>query len=78
MDSIRLALSIAATRGWEVHQMDVKNEFLHGDLFEEIYMEQPQGFMQESSFVCQLKKSLYGLKQDPRAWYAKMDSYFLS
>jgi hypothetical protein len=58
--------------------MDVKNAFLHGDLFEEIYMEQPQGFMQDSSLVYRLKKSLYRLKQAPRAWYAKMDSYPLS
>jgi hypothetical protein len=78
MDSICLALSIAATKGWEVHQMDMKNSFLHGDLSKEIYMEQPQGFMQDSSLVCRLKKSLYGLKQAPRAWYAKMDSYLLS
>jgi hypothetical protein len=78
MDSIRLALSIAVAKGWEVHQMDVKNSFLHGDLSEEIYMEQPQGFMQDSSLVCRLKKSLYGIKQAPRAWYAKMDSYLLS
>jgi hypothetical protein len=78
MDSIGLALASVATKGWEVHQMDVKNVFLHGDLSEEIYMEQPQGFMQDSYLVCQLKKSLYGLKQAPRAWYAKMDSYLLS
>jgi hypothetical protein len=62
----------------EVHQMDMKNAFLHGDLFEEIYMEKPQGLMQDSSLVYRLKKSLYGLKQAPRAWYAKMDSYPLS
>jgi hypothetical protein len=78
MDSIRLALSIAASKGWEVHQMDMKNAFLHGDLSEEIYMEQPQGFMQDSYLVCRLKKSLYGLKEAPRAWYANMDSYLLS
>jgi hypothetical protein len=78
MDSIRLVLAIAATKGWEVHQMDVKNSFLHGDLSEEIYMEQPQGFMQDSSLVCRLKKSLYGLKQALRAWYANMESYLLS
>jgi hypothetical protein len=78
MDSIRLALTIAKTKGWEVHQMDVKNAFLYGDLSEEMYMEQPQEFMQDSSLVCQLKKSIYGLKQDLRAWYAKMDSYLLS
>eukprot|EP00253_Pinus_taeda_P035763 PITA_35763 len=58
--------------------MDVKNAFLHGDLFEEIYMEQPHGFIQDSSLVYKLKISLYGLKQTPRAWYAKMDSFLLS
>jgi hypothetical protein len=78
MDSIRLALAIVTARGWEVHQMDVKNAFLHRDLSEEIYMEQPPGFIQNSSLVCRLKKSLYGLNQNPRAWYAKMDSYLLS
>eukprot|EP00253_Pinus_taeda_P003211 PITA_03211 len=51
MDSIRLALVIAAAQGWEVHQMDVKNAFLHGDLSEDIYMEQPHGFIQNSSLV---------------------------
>eukprot|EP00253_Pinus_taeda_P013053 PITA_13053 len=62
----------------KVHQMDVKSAFLHGDLHEEIYMEQPIGFIQtDSSLVCQLKKSLYGLKQAPRAWYTKMDSFLL-
>jgi hypothetical protein len=78
MDSIRLALAIVEAKGWEVHHMDVKNAFLHSDLSEEIYMEQPQGFMHDSSLVCRLKKSLYGLKQAPRAWYAKMESYLLS
>eukprot|EP00253_Pinus_taeda_P031783 PITA_31783 len=58
--------------------MDVKSAFLHGDLHEEIYMEQPIGFIHtDSSLVCRLKKSLYGLKQAPRAWYAKMDSFLL-
>jgi hypothetical protein len=74
MDSIRLALFIATTWGWEVHQMDVKNNFLHRDLSEDIYMEQPQGFIQNSYLVCRLKKSLYGLKQTPRARYVKMDA----
>jgi len=76
MNSIRLVLSLAAFFKWEVHHMDVKSAFLHGDLHEEIYMEQPTGFIQtNSSLICQLKKSLYGLKQPPRAWYAKMDSF---
>eukprot|EP00253_Pinus_taeda_P031679 PITA_31679 len=78
MNSVRLVLSLAASFKWEVHQMDVKFAFLHGDLHEEIYMEQPTGFIQtDSSLVCHLKKSLYGLKQAPRAWYAKMDSFLL-
>ena len=59
--------------------MDVKSAFLHGDLQEEIYMEQPLGYVQNnSSLVYRLKKSLYGLKQGPRAWYAKMDSFLLN
>jgi hypothetical protein len=78
MDSICLSLSIVVDKGWEVHQMDVKNAFLHGDLSEEIYMEHPQGFMQDSYLVCRLKKSLSGLKQALRAWHAKMESYLLS
>eukprot|EP00253_Pinus_taeda_P004608 PITA_04608 len=68
MNSVCLVLSLAASFKWEVHQMDVKSAFLHGDLHEEIYMEQPLGFIQkDSSLVCRLKKSLYGLKQAPRA-----------
>eukprot|EP00253_Pinus_taeda_P010114 PITA_10114 len=78
MNSIHLVLSLAASFKWEVHHMDVKSAFLHGDLHEEIYMEQPIGFIQtDSSLVCWLKKSLYGLMQAPRAWYAKMDSFLL-
>eukprot|EP00253_Pinus_taeda_P010272 PITA_10272 len=78
MNSIHLVLSLAASLKWEVHKMDVKSAFLHGDLHEEIYMEQPIGFIQtDSSLVCRLKKSLYGLKQAPQAWYAKMDSFLL-
>eukprot|EP00253_Pinus_taeda_P032884 PITA_32884 len=68
MNYIFLVLSLAASFKWEVHQMDVKYAFLHGDLHEKIYMEQPLGFIQkDSNLVCQLKKSLYGLKQAPRA-----------
>eukprot|EP00253_Pinus_taeda_P033216 PITA_33216 len=68
MNSVRLVLSLAASFKWEVHQMDVKSAFLHGDLHEGIYMEQPIGFIQtDSNLVCRLKKSLYGLKKAPRA-----------
>ena len=58
--------------------MDVKSAFLHGDLQEEIYMKQPEGYMDNPSLVCILMKSLYGLKQAPRAWYSKMDALFMS
>eukprot|EP00253_Pinus_taeda_P026713 PITA_26713 len=67
MDFICLTLATAAAQGWEVHQMHVKNTFLHGDLSEEIYMEQPHDFIQDSSLVCRLKKSIYSLKQALRA-----------
>lgn len=65
MNSIHFVLSLAAYRGQPIFQMDVKSAFLHGDLQEEIYMEQPQGFVQDSSLVCRLRQSLYGLKQAP-------------
>ena len=58
--------------------MDVKCAFLNGDLTKEIYMQQPQGFSTDHSLLCRLRKSLYGIKQAPRAWYAKIDSFLLS
>ena len=75
--SIRLLLSVAVAFDFEIEQMDVKTAFLHGDLEEEIYMKQPEGFMVKGKkeLVCRLKKSLYGLKQSPRMWYQKFDTY---
>ena len=58
--------------------MDVKSSILHGDLEEEIYMRHPKGYTKYSSLVCKIRKYLYGVKQTPRAWYAKMDSFLLS
>ena len=60
-----------------LEQLDVKTAFLHGDLQEEIVMSQPGGFVntQHPDWVCLLQKSLYGLKQSPRQWYLKFDSY---
>jgi len=74
--SIRVLLALAAQHDWEIHQMDVKTAFLHGDLDVDIYMRQPEGFAEpgKEDLVCQLKKSLYGLKQASRAWYQKIDA----
>ncbi|XP_057443884.1 uncharacterized protein LOC130736046 [Lotus japonicus] len=70
MSYVRLFLAIAAIRHWPLYQLDIKNAFLHGDLEEEIYMEQPPGLAAQGELgkVCRLKKSLYGLKQLPRAF----------
>ncbi len=78
--SIRTLLSIVAMRDYELEQLDVKTAFLHGELDEDIYMDQPEGFVipGKEDFVCKLKKSLYGLKQSPRQWYKRFDSFMLS
>lgn len=76
LDSVRLLLAIAAQESWEVHHLDVKSAFLNGDLEEEAYVEQPPGFVKpgKEGKVLRLKKALYGLRQAPRAWNAKLDS----
>lgn len=77
---IRTVLSIALTYDWPIHQLDVKNAFLHGTLFETVYCERPSGFVDSSrpNHVCHLNKSLYGLKQAPRAWYSHFTSFIAS
>lgn len=73
LTTVRLLLDIAAKRGYEVHQMDVHNAFLHGDLEEEVYMRPPPGFTTPGDKrVYRLRKSIYGLKQSPRCWFAKL------
>ncbi|GJT39854.1 ribonuclease H-like domain-containing protein [Tanacetum coccineum] len=77
--TIRTVLSLALARNWPVHQLDVKNAFLNGDLTETVYMYQPPGFV-DSRFphhVCRLQRSLYGLKQAPRAWFQRFAGYAL-
>ncbi|KAL4317979.1 hypothetical protein GQ457_18G008540 [Hibiscus cannabinus] len=77
--SIRAVLALVASSDLHLEQMDVKTAFLHGDLEEQIYMQQPEGFTQsgDEHLVCRLKKSLYGLKQSPRQWYKRFDSYMI-
>eukprot|EP00253_Pinus_taeda_P002980 PITA_02980 len=69
--TIRTLFALAAQNGWKVHQMDVKTAFLIGDLKENVFMSQPEGFAVKGHEhkVCKLVKSLYGLKQAPRGWF---------
>jgi hypothetical protein len=75
LTTIRVLLSLAASHGLLVHQMDIKTTFLNGELDEEIYIEQLVGFVAngEEGIVCKLLKSLYGLKQAPEQWHEKFD-----
>lgn len=71
-DTIRAILALAAQQGLKVYQLDVKSVFLHGELTETVYVDQPQGYEKKGheSEVYKLKKTLYGLKHAPRAWYS--------
>lgn len=73
LNTVRVLLSIAVNQDWPLFQLDVKNAFLNGDLVEEVYMDMPPGFETNCTRgkVCRLRKSLYGLKQSPRAWFDK-------
>lgn len=74
LETVRLLLGLAAKGRWEVHHMDVKSAFLNGELLEEVYVSQPDGFVKENQKhkVYMLLKALYGLRQAPRAWYARL------
>ena len=78
--SIRTLLSIVVMHDFKLEQLDVKTAFLHGELEGDIKMEQPEGFVipEKEKLVCKLKKSLYGLKQSPRLWYNRFDTFILS
>lgn len=73
-----MLIALATKHDWMIHQLDVKSAFLNGELKEEVYLMQPQGFVKqrEEHLVSRLKKALYGLKQAPRSWYDKIDSFF--
>jgi hypothetical protein len=76
MESVQLLLALSTQEGWHIHHMDVKLTFLNGDLKEEVYVHQPPGFaiLGKEGKVLRLRKPLYGLRQAPRAWNAKLDS----
>ncbi|GJV67228.1 ribonuclease H-like domain-containing protein [Tanacetum coccineum] len=75
--AIRMVLSLAVSRQWPIHQLDIKNDFFNGDLTETVYMHQPPGFVDNRypHHVCRLQRSLYGLKQAPRAWFQRFAGY---
>jgi hypothetical protein len=80
METVRLLLGLAAHSGWEVHHMDVKSAFLNGVLTEEGFVSQPPGCVVagKEAAALKLQKALYGLRQAPRAWYAKLDASLTS
>ncbi|KAM1032295.1 hypothetical protein ACFX2I_035891 [Malus domestica] len=78
LDTIRTLIALAAQKSWKLYQLDVKSAFLNGVLEEEVFVEQPDGFVitGKEDKVYKLHKALYGLKQAPRAWYGEIDTYF--
>jgi hypothetical protein len=77
---VRTMLSLVVFRSWPVHQLDVKNMFLHDTLSEIVYCNQPTRFVDpvQLDHICLLNKSLYGLKQAPQAWYSRFATYITS
>ena len=77
---LKVLLSLANSSGWQIDQMDVKTTFLNGDIDVELYVDQPEGFVDPryKNHVYPLKKSLYGLKQSPRTWNTTINTFLLS
>ena len=79
LETIRLLISLAATNGWEIHHLDVKTSFLHGELKAIVYVSQPEGFekKEHEKKVYRLNKALYGLRQAPRTWNNKLNQILM-
>jgi hypothetical protein len=77
LEAIRILLAFSVTKGFKLHQMDVKSAFLNGVLEEEVYVRQPPGFECEKypHRLYKLRKALYRLKQAPRAWYGRLRGF---
>lgn len=78
MSTVRVILSIVANLDQPIRQFDVKNDFLHDDLMEKVYMNPPPGFRLKKAKVCKLKKTLYDLKQSLRAWFGQLSHSILA
>lgn len=77
--TLRIILTLAVSNSLSIRQVDINNTFLNGKLEEEVFMSQPEGFVDKTNptFVCKLEKALYGFKQAPRAWYEKLKKILL-
>lgn len=78
MSTVRCIISLAASKHWKLHQLDVNNAFLHGELKEEVYMQVPDGIANPMNYVCGLIKSIYGLRQASRVWFEKLATELFS
>jgi hypothetical protein len=78
--TIKIILTVALEKGWQMHQLDVNNAFLQGSLNEDVYMAQPPGLKdsQHPDYVCKLHKAIYGLRQAPRAWHDALKTFITS
>lgn len=78
--TLRIMFTMVVTNGWKVQQVDINNAFLNGTLNEEVFIKQPEGFIDlaRPNYVCKLKKALYGLKQASKAWYDTLHSFLTS
>ena len=78
MTTVKILLSYAVQKGFDLHQLDVSSAFLHGDLDYDVYMEQPKGFCKDETLVCKLKKAIYGLKVSPCIWNKCLNEFIMS